>query len=97
MNRASRIAVVAAVATLVPATPALAGGVIVLLGLVDDKWGIDALTKLAGQVVAAGIMVLLGLQLLTLSLPGFGHRWTRPGDGVDATAEFWKFARMGPG
>jgi UDP-GlcNAc:undecaprenyl-phosphate GlcNAc-1-phosphate transferase len=48
----------------------IAGGVIVLLGLVDDKWGIDALTKLAGQVVAAGIMVLLGLQLLTLTLPG---------------------------
>jgi UDP-GlcNAc:undecaprenyl-phosphate GlcNAc-1-phosphate transferase len=48
----------------------VAGGVIVLLGFVDDKWGIDALTKLAGQVVAAGIMVLLGLQLLTLNLPG---------------------------
>lgn len=48
----------------------VAGGVIVLLGLVDDKWGMDALTKLAGQVVAAGVMVLLGLQLLTLNLPG---------------------------
>jgi UDP-GlcNAc:undecaprenyl-phosphate GlcNAc-1-phosphate transferase len=48
----------------------VAGGVIVLLGFVDDKWGVDALTKLAGQVVAAGIMVLLGLQLLTLNLPG---------------------------
>src|SRR3954470_24109718 len=48
----------------------IAGGVIVLLGFVDDKWGIDALTKLAVQVVAAGIMVLLGLQLLTLNLPG---------------------------
>ena len=48
------------------------GGFIVLLGLVDDRWGIDALTKLAGQVVAAGIMVLLGLQILTLSLPGVG-------------------------
>jgi len=48
----------------------VAGGLIVLLGLVDDKWGIDALTKLGGQVVAAGVMVLLGLQLLTLTLPG---------------------------
>ena len=46
------------------------GGLIVLLGLVDDKWGIDALTKLGGQVVAVGVMVLLGLQLLTLTLPG---------------------------
>ncbi len=48
----------------------VAGGIIVLLGFVDDLWGIDALTKLAGQVVAAGVMVLLGLQLLTLTLPG---------------------------
>jgi len=38
-----------------------------------------------------------GSSVTVRSLPGFGHRWTRPGDGVDATAEFWKFARMGPG
>ncbi|MCU1588941.1 MAG: putative undecaprenyl-phosphate alpha-N-acetylglucosaminyl 1-phosphate transferase [Frankiales bacterium] len=62
----------------------IAGGVIVLLGLVDDKWGIDALTKLAGQVVAAGIMVLLGLQLLTLSLPGVGQLSLGP-EGVPLT------------
>ncbi|HWG93014.1 MAG TPA: MraY family glycosyltransferase [Mycobacteriales bacterium] len=48
----------------------VAGGLIVLLGVVDDRWGIDALTKLAGQVVSAGVMVLLGLQVLTLTLPG---------------------------
>ena len=62
----------------------IAGGVIVVLGLVDDKWGIDALTKLAGQVVAAGIMVLLGLQLLTLSLPGLGQLSLGP-EGVPLT------------
>jgi UDP-GlcNAc:undecaprenyl-phosphate GlcNAc-1-phosphate transferase len=50
----------------------IAGGLIVLLGAVDDRWGIDALTKMAGQVVAAGVMVLVGLQLLTLTLPGIG-------------------------
>ena len=50
----------------------VAGGIIVLLGAVDDRWGIDALTKLAGQVVAAGVMVLYGLQLLTITLPGVG-------------------------
>jgi UDP-GlcNAc:undecaprenyl-phosphate GlcNAc-1-phosphate transferase len=50
----------------------VAGGLIVLLGLVDDRWGIDALTKLAGQLVAVGVMVLLGLQILTLTLPGVG-------------------------
>lgn len=27
-------------------------------------------------------------------LSPFPHRWTRPGDPVDATAEFWSFARM---
>ena len=48
------------------------GGLIVLLGMADDRWGIDALTKLAGQVLAAGVMVLLGLELLTLTLPGVG-------------------------
>jgi len=50
----------------------VAGGLIVLLGAVDDRWGIDALTKLAGQVLAAGVMVLIGLQLLTLTVPGVG-------------------------
>lgn len=50
----------------------IAGGLIVLLGLVDDTWGLDALTKLAGQVVAAGVMCLQGLELLTLPLPGIG-------------------------
>ncbi len=50
----------------------VAGGVMVLVGFADDVWGLDALAKLAGQVVAAGVMVLLGLQLLTLSLPFVG-------------------------
>ena len=49
-----------------------AGGIIVLLGAVDDRWGIDALTKLAGQVLASGVMVLQGLQLLQLTVPGVG-------------------------
>lgn len=49
----------------------LSGAVIVcLLGLADDKWGLDPLTKLAGQCVAAGVMVLQGLQVLWLPLPG---------------------------
>jgi UDP-GlcNAc:undecaprenyl-phosphate GlcNAc-1-phosphate transferase len=50
----------------------VSGGVITLLGLVDDRFELDALTKLAGQVVAAGIMILLGLQMLTITLPGVG-------------------------
>ena len=50
----------------------VSGGVIVLLGIVDDRFQLDALTKFAGQMVAAGIMVLLGLQLLFVTLPGVG-------------------------
>ena len=50
----------------------IAGGVITLLGFVDDRWQLDAVTKLAGQTVAAGIMILLGLQLLTITVPGVG-------------------------
>ncbi len=48
----------------------VAGGLICLLGAVDDRWGLDAFTKLAGQALAAGVMVLLGLQLLYLPIPG---------------------------
>ena len=47
----------------------VAGGIICLLGVVDDRWELDSLTKLAGQVFAAGVMVLLGVQLLQVFLP----------------------------
>src|SRR4029077_1279732 len=47
----------------------LGGGLLVLIGAADDKWGLDALTKLAGQILAAGIMVLEGVQLLYLPIP----------------------------
>ena len=50
----------------------LGGGVIVAIGFFDDVFGLDALTKLAGQVVAAGVMVLIGLQFSTVTLPGIG-------------------------
>lgn len=43
---------------------------ICLLGVIDDRWGLDALTKLAGQVLAAGVMVVQGLQLLWLPIGG---------------------------
>ncbi|MCW2607947.1 MAG: glycosyl transferase family 4 [Frankiales bacterium] len=62
----------------------VAGGVLVAVGFVDDVWGLDALSKMAGQVVAAGVMVLLGLQLLTLSLPFVGAMAIGP-EGVPVT------------
>lgn len=47
----------------------LGGGLIVLIGLIDDRFGMGALTKLAGQVAAAGILVLGGVRLLWLPMP----------------------------
>ncbi|KAB2345948.1 glycosyltransferase family 4 protein [Actinomadura rudentiformis] len=47
----------------------LSGGLIVLVGIADDRWGVDALTKFAGQVAAAGIFVMQGIQLYQLPLP----------------------------
>jgi UDP-GlcNAc:undecaprenyl-phosphate/decaprenyl-phosphate GlcNAc-1-phosphate transferase len=52
-----------------PRAVLVAGVLICLLGAVDDKFGMDALTKLAGQVVSAGVMVLLGIQLSYALLP----------------------------
>lgn len=47
-------------------------GIIWLLGVLDDKWGVDALVKLGGQMIAAGVMVLQGLTILWLPIPGVG-------------------------
>ena len=44
--------------------------VIVCLGLADDKWGLDAATKLVGQIVAAGLMAMQGVTLVWLPLNG---------------------------
>src|ERR1700749_3583253 len=35
----------------------LAGGFVVVVGFVDDRWGLGAISKLAAQVAAAGILV----------------------------------------
>jgi len=53
-----------------PLAIVLAGGLITALGAIDDKWSLDALTKLSGQIVAAGAMTLAGLRLAFLALPG---------------------------
>jgi UDP-GlcNAc:undecaprenyl-phosphate/decaprenyl-phosphate GlcNAc-1-phosphate transferase len=47
----------------------LAGGLIVLIGIADDKWEIDPLTKFAGQVAAAGLLIMNGVQLFWIPLP----------------------------
>jgi UDP-GlcNAc:undecaprenyl-phosphate GlcNAc-1-phosphate transferase len=51
----------------------LAGAMICAVGVVDDLIELDALTKLGGQIVAAGFMVLNNVQLYSLNLPGVGQ------------------------
>jgi UDP-GlcNAc:undecaprenyl-phosphate GlcNAc-1-phosphate transferase len=51
---------------------AIAGTLAVVLGVVDDTRGVSALGKLTGQVLVAGIVVLLGVQLLYFYFPGQG-------------------------
>ncbi|MFD6174198.1 MraY family glycosyltransferase [Streptomyces coeruleorubidus] len=46
--------------------------VIWLIGVLDDKFEIDALIKLGGQMIAAGVMVVQGLTILWLPIPGIG-------------------------
>ncbi|MEU9846489.1 MraY family glycosyltransferase [Streptomyces sp. NPDC047985] len=49
----------------------LSGATIIwLLGVLDDKWELDSLVKLGGQVLAAGVMVFQGLTILWLPVPG---------------------------
>ena len=48
----------------------LASTAIGLLGMADDRFELDALTKLAGQVFTAGILLLYGIQILWLPING---------------------------
>jgi UDP-GlcNAc:undecaprenyl-phosphate/decaprenyl-phosphate GlcNAc-1-phosphate transferase len=47
----------------------VAGGVIMGIGLIDDKWGLDALTKFAGQITAASVLVTMGVAWSVLYIP----------------------------
>ena len=46
-----------------------AGFVIILVGLIDDRWGLDALTKFVGQLTAAGVLVVMGVSWNILYVP----------------------------
>lgn len=45
---------------------------ICLFGALDDRFGLDALTKFAGQIAVAGVLALGGVQLLWLPIPSGG-------------------------
>jgi len=55
-----------------PLAVVLSGGVIVLIGALDDRFELDAWTKLAGQVMCAGILVLFGVQWMEIWVPWGG-------------------------
>src|SRR5664279_5676623 len=44
--------------------------IIVVIGVADDIWDLDWLTKLAGQIIAAGVLAWQGVQLSTLPIGG---------------------------
>ena len=54
-----------------PALALLTGAaIIVALGVIDDRWGLAAPTKLAGQVLAAAVMALQGISIIWLPFGG---------------------------
>lgn len=55
-----------------PVGVVLAATALVLLGVIDDVRGMRATTKLAGQLFAAGVLVLGGVQIFYFWLPGVG-------------------------
>ncbi|MCU1412667.1 MAG: undecaprenyl-phosphate alpha-N-acetylglucosaminyl 1-phosphate transferase [Microbacteriaceae bacterium] len=44
--------------------------IVVLIGVADDIWDLDWTTKLAGQLIAAGLLAWQGVQLTSLPVPG---------------------------
>src|SRR4051812_7369935 len=66
----------------------LGGLLLVVVGAADDRWGLDAMSKLAGQILAAGVMVLQGVQLLYLPIPRYGALSLSPDIGVPLTIIF---------
>jgi UDP-GlcNAc:undecaprenyl-phosphate GlcNAc-1-phosphate transferase len=48
----------------------LAATFIVILGMLDDRFELDAITKLAGQSLAAGVLLIFGIQILWIPING---------------------------
>jgi UDP-GlcNAc:undecaprenyl-phosphate GlcNAc-1-phosphate transferase len=65
--------------TLDPVAVLIGGGLIMLIGMLDDRYELDSITKLAGQTTCAGILVLFGLQWIVQWVPWGGS------DGVNGT------------
>jgi UDP-GlcNAc:undecaprenyl-phosphate/decaprenyl-phosphate GlcNAc-1-phosphate transferase len=48
----------------------LAGGLLVLVGAADDRWGLGVISRLAGQIAAGGVLIWSGAYLPWIPLPG---------------------------
>ncbi|WP_055589276.1 MraY family glycosyltransferase [Peterkaempfera griseoplana] len=57
-------------------------GIMWVLGVLDDKWGVDALVKMGGQMVSAGVMVWQGLTVISIPVPGVGPVSVTPMQGT---------------
>jgi UDP-GlcNAc:undecaprenyl-phosphate GlcNAc-1-phosphate transferase len=72
-----------------PPRAILSGAAIIcLVGAIDDRWELDALTKLAGQILAAGVTVLQGVQLYFIPLPNHPSLYLSPEIGAPVTILF---------
>ncbi len=72
---------------------AVAGTLVLVLGAVDDTRGVSPLGKLTGQILVAGVVVLLGVQLLYFYFPGQGVLSLSPDLAVSLTI-VWVVAMM---
>ena len=66
----------------------LASGLIVVVGVVDDRWGLSPISKAAGQAAAGGILFWSGAQLAWLPLPGNGTLVLTPNESTALTIFF---------
>jgi UDP-GlcNAc:undecaprenyl-phosphate/decaprenyl-phosphate GlcNAc-1-phosphate transferase len=57
----------------------MAGGVLVVTGIIDDRWGMSAISKLAAQVAAGAILVWSQMVLSWIPEPN-GHVFVLPPD-----------------
>ena len=56
----------------------LASTFVLLIGILDDRFELDAVTKLAGQGLAAAILLLFGIQIvyiIKINLKLSGYNW----------------------
>jgi UDP-GlcNAc:undecaprenyl-phosphate/decaprenyl-phosphate GlcNAc-1-phosphate transferase len=66
----------------------LAGGIIVIVGVVDDRWGLSPISKLAGQAAAGGVLFWSGAQLYWLPMPGNATLILTPNESTALTIFF---------